>query len=163
MWWISAPVPAGARTLGFTLPAGGKTGTTNDYTDAWFVGYTADLVCGSLGRIRPAAGGLSTVGTGSLLAVPIWANFMRDAHETLEEIHEFPEPPDGLTTRLVCKSSGLLATRFCPEDGFTPKFSKWAPSPPITRSATSTSPRSTPADPWRDQAASITNGERSTR
>ncbi len=106
---------AGARKLGFTLPAGGKTGTTNDYTDAWFMGYTADLVCGVwVGFDQPQR--IINSGTGSLLALPIWANFMRDAHESLPEIHEFPEPPEGLTTRLVCKSSGLLATRFCPED-----------------------------------------------
>ncbi len=106
---------AGTRKLGFTLPAGGKTGTTNDYTDAWFVGYTADLVCGVwVGFDQPQR--IINHGTGSVLAVPIWANFMRDAHETLAEIHEFPPPPEGLTTRLICKSSGLLATRFCPEE-----------------------------------------------
>jgi penicillin-binding protein 1A len=106
---------AGSRRLGFELPAGGKTGTTNDYTDAWFVGYTADLVCGVwVGFDQPRR--IINVGTGSVLALPIWANFMRDAHELLPELHQFPEPPEGLTTRMVCKSSGLLATRFCPED-----------------------------------------------
>ncbi|MBW7995963.1 MAG: PBP1A family penicillin-binding protein [Candidatus Glassbacteria bacterium] len=106
---------AGTRRLGFTLPAGGKTGTTNNYTDAWFVGYTADLVCGVwIGFDQPRR--IVNRGTGSVLAVPVWANFMRDAHEGMTELHEFPAPPEGLTTRLVCKSSGLLATRFCPED-----------------------------------------------
>ena len=43
---INAGTAAGARGLGFKLPAAGKTGTTNDYNDAWFIGYTPKLVTG---------------------------------------------------------------------------------------------------------------------
>jgi len=105
---------AGTRALGFTLPAGGKTGTTNDYTDAWFVGYTADLVSGVwVGFDQPRR--IINRGTGSVLAMPIWANFMKEAHEGIETL-DLPGPPEGLTTRLICKLSGLLATEFCPTE-----------------------------------------------
>ncbi|HUU26768.1 MAG TPA: PBP1A family penicillin-binding protein [archaeon] len=103
-----------ARSLGFSIPAGGKTGTTNDYTDAWFVGFTPDLVCGVwVGFDQPKR--IVNQGTGSVLALPIWAEFMKAAYEKLE-VHDFESPPDGLTTRLICKSSGLLATPFCPPE-----------------------------------------------
>ncbi|MFH1069815.1 MAG: PBP1A family penicillin-binding protein, partial [Candidatus Glassbacteria bacterium] len=103
-----------SRSLGFTLPAGGKTGTTNDYTDAWFVGYTANLVAGVwMGFDKPRR--IVNKGTGSVLALPAWANFMKEAHQGLK-LKEFPEAPEGLTSRLICKSSGLLATQFCPPE-----------------------------------------------
>ena len=106
---------AGARSLGFTLPAGGKTGTTNDYTDAWFVGYTANLVAGVwMGFDQPKR--IVNRGTGSVLALPIWANFMKEAYKGRLPEKNFPEAPEGLTSRLVCKSSGLLATQFCPPE-----------------------------------------------
>ena len=43
---VSGGTAARARAAGFTLPAGGKTGTTDDYADAWFIGYTPHLVTG---------------------------------------------------------------------------------------------------------------------
>jgi penicillin-binding protein 1A len=102
----------GTRSRGFNNPAGGKTGTTNNYTDAWFVGYTADMVCGVwVGFDQPRR--IINRGTGSALALPIWTAFMKDAHAGLEP-REFEKPTAGLTTRLVCKASGLLATSFCP-------------------------------------------------
>jgi penicillin-binding protein 1A len=51
---INAGTAARARAMGFRLPAAGKTGTTNDYNDAWFIGYTPKLVTGVWVRRRPA-------------------------------------------------------------------------------------------------------------
>ena len=68
------------RTAGFTLPAGGKTGTTNDFTDVWFVGFTRELVAGVwMGfdqpqTIRPGA-------QGGRLAAPAWGTFMSEVYE----------------------------------------------------------------------------------
>jgi len=67
---------AGARRSGFTRPAAGKTGTTNDYKDAWFVGYTPDLLAVVwVGFDGPRKIGLS----GAEAALPIWTEFMKSA------------------------------------------------------------------------------------
>jgi len=67
---------AGARRSGFTRPAAGKTGTTNDYKDAWFVGYTPDLLALVwVGFDGPKKIGLS----GAEAALPIWTEFMKNA------------------------------------------------------------------------------------
>lgn len=59
-------------------PAAGKTGTTNDYRDAWFVGYTPRMVTGIwVGHDKPKPGGKGF--TGGAVAAPIWGNFMRQA------------------------------------------------------------------------------------
>jgi membrane peptidoglycan carboxypeptidase len=67
---------ASARRSGFTRPAAGKTGTTNDYKDAWFVGYTPDLLAVVwVGFDGPRKIGLS----GAEAALPIWTEFMKNA------------------------------------------------------------------------------------
>jgi penicillin-binding protein 1A len=69
-----------ARRVGFTLPAAGKTGTTNDYHDAWFVGYTPKLVSGVwVGYDQPRT--IVADGYAGDLAVPIWGRFMKGATE----------------------------------------------------------------------------------
>ena len=69
---------AGARAAGFKLPAAGKTGTTDDYADAWFVGYTPHLVTGVwFGLDRPAP--IMRGGFAGVVAVPAWGRFMKAA------------------------------------------------------------------------------------
>ena len=69
-----------ARRLGFTRPAAGKTGTTNDYKDAWFVGYTPDLLAVVwVGFDGPSKLNLS----GAEAALPIWTDFMKSATATM--------------------------------------------------------------------------------
>jgi len=69
---------AGARALGWTRPAAGKTGTTNDYRDAWFVGYTRTLTCGVwVGFDKPQT--IQAKGYGAALALPIWVEAMNAA------------------------------------------------------------------------------------
>jgi len=69
---------ASARSMGFNKPAGGKTGTTNDYHDAWFVGYTKSLTCGVwVGLDKPET--IMSHGYGSALALPIWVDTMNAA------------------------------------------------------------------------------------
>ena len=68
----------GVRQMGFTLPAGGKTGTTNDYKDAWFIGFTPSLVTGVwVGYDQPQT--IRRHGYAAELAVPLWTRFMKVA------------------------------------------------------------------------------------
>ena len=82
---------ASARRLGFTRPAAGKTGTTNDYKDAWFVGYTPDLLAVVwVGFDGPSKLNLS----GAEAALPIWTEFMKSATANMP-VTDFinPDPP----------------------------------------------------------------------
>jgi penicillin-binding protein 1A len=102
----------GARLRGFSRPAGGKTGTTNDYTDAWFVGFSPDLITGVwVGFDSPQT--IIDKGTGARCALPIWTDFMIEAHRGLPP-RNFPVPSD-IMTKMVCAESGLLATDSCPK------------------------------------------------
>ena len=75
---INAGTAYRARANGFNLPAAGKTGTTNDYVDAWFVGFTPKLVAGVwIGFDQPQT--IVSNGYGGELAVPVWADFMKVA------------------------------------------------------------------------------------
>jgi penicillin-binding protein 1A len=99
-----------ARQAGFTLPAAGKTGTTNDYVDAWFVGYTPRRVTGVwIGFDQPKT--IVDNGYGGELAVPIWAAFMKTATRG-DRPDWFDRPPDVLSAN-VCRVSGRLANVGC--------------------------------------------------
>ena len=92
-----------ARQLGFKLPAAGKTGTTNEYKDAWFVGYTPRLVTGVwVGFDQPQT--IMGGGYAAEIAVPLWAAFMRDA--TKGDPNEWYKAPAGVVTATVCRLSG---------------------------------------------------------
>ena len=85
----------------------GKTGTTNDYRDAWFVGYTADMVTSVwVGFDRGAPLRLSS----SEAAIPIWGAYMSD----FPSGPATPEPPDGVTFRDIDPESGMLWREGCP-------------------------------------------------
>jgi 1A family penicillin-binding protein len=107
---VNAGTASRARQLGFTLPAAGKTGTTNDFNDAWFIGYTPSLVAGVwVGFDQPHT--ILPNGFAADLAVPMWTRFMKVA--TRGDKPEWPAPPPGITTASVCRLSGKLATIGC--------------------------------------------------
>jgi penicillin-binding protein 1A len=100
-----------ARLRGFTIPAAGKTGTMDDYMDAWFVGYVPSLVCGVwVGYDEKKVIGPGM--TGARAALPIWTDFMIGATRGAR-VEDFPVPA-GTLSRMVCAESGMLATDACP-------------------------------------------------
>jgi penicillin-binding protein 1A len=107
---IDAGTGRRSRWMGFTRPAGGKTGTTNNYCDNWFIGYTPQITSGvwlgfddktSIGRGHD----------GARNAVPVWTEYMIAAHDSLP-IADFEEP-EGIVHLDVCLESGEIATDRC--------------------------------------------------
>lgn len=97
-----------ARTIGRKMdrPIAGKTGTTNNYVDAWFTGYTPDMVCSVwVGRDNNERMGKKE--TGSRVAIPIWLKFMEKALEGAP-VTDFTPPSDIVFVR-IDKESGALA------------------------------------------------------
>lgn len=105
---------AAVRRHGFWLPAAGKTGTTNDGKDAWFIGLTPDLVAGVwLGFDNPQ--NIMRGASGGRLAAPVWADLMNQVYETRPDPAPWA-PPYNVTGVPVDVESGLLATDACPRD-----------------------------------------------
>lgn len=99
-----------ARRKGFKHPAAGKTGTSNDYKDAWFVGFTPSLLSAVwVGFDEPASMGLA----GSEAALPIWTDFMRQA--LADTPHDSFEIPAGIVLADVDKKNGRVARPECPK------------------------------------------------
>jgi len=102
---------AAARTLGVHGAVAGKNGTTNDYHDAWFVGFNSAVVAGVwVGYDQPTR--IRAGGTGARVALPIWADFMRRTAQRLPA-HAF-EPPGDMRSEELCHISYLRPVEGCP-------------------------------------------------
>ncbi len=102
---------AAARSLGVRFAAGGKTGTTDDFKDAWFVGFSSSVVAGVwVGFDQPASIGRD--GYGAQYALPIWADFMSRTSRVRK-----PEPfrvPTTVKDMRLCRVSHLVPRDTCP-------------------------------------------------
>jgi len=107
------------RAADIGRPAAGKTGTTQEYRDAWFVGYTPELVTAVWVGHMDAQEEMTDVHgekvTGGSFPARIWAAYMKAALEGVEPT-DFPKP-EGVVWQSVeiCLDTGLLATQWCPE------------------------------------------------
>ncbi len=107
---LSEGTGAGVRKWGFTRPAAGKTGTTDEYRDAWFVGYTPNLLC----VVWTGYDDNTPIKmTGGAAALPIWVRFMKKATENMP-VEDFSSP-QGVILRMIDPATGQLATEDCPQ------------------------------------------------
>jgi penicillin-binding protein 1B len=105
---------AGVRNMGFTAPAAGKTGTSQGERDAWFSGFTSNLLC----IVWVGNDDYSNINIeGSRAAGPIWADFMKNAVNLPQysDTKDFVPPPGVVQVRLD-DSTNLLADAACPQD-----------------------------------------------
>ena len=108
---IQRGTAAGSVGSQFHLPAGGKTGTTNDGTDVWFIGYTSDLVAGVwMGFDRPQS--IKSNAQGGILAAPAWTSFMNEVYRRKPAPPDWPRP-EGIVVREIDPATGLLAGPGC--------------------------------------------------
>jgi penicillin-binding protein 1A len=105
----------------FQYPAAGKTGTTQDYSDAWFVGYTPNLVGGVwVGFDDHRVKFTDWYGQGAKASLPIWAMFMEEAYKNLNIPVEYFELAEGIETAMFCKETidlgdSRIASEYCLE------------------------------------------------
>ncbi|MEP6591675.1 MAG: PBP1A family penicillin-binding protein [Gemmatimonadota bacterium] len=111
----SGTANASVYRAGFTLPAGGKTGTTNDYNDVWFIGFTHDIVAGVwIGFDRPTK--IMPNAQGGRLAAPAWTQLMLEVYQRRKAPGDWAQPEQALIPVEIDKTTGFRATPFCPED-----------------------------------------------
>ncbi|HYR59077.1 MAG TPA: PBP1A family penicillin-binding protein, partial [Chthoniobacteraceae bacterium] len=106
---------ASAKNMGFAKPAAGKTGTTNEFRDAWFAGFTSSLTCAVwVGLDKPET--IVSRGYGAALALPVWVDVMNAASP-----QRYPAQPLQCaepTRRVsVCATTNELATNGCERAG----------------------------------------------
>lgn len=99
----------------FNRPAAGKTGTSQEFRDAWFVGFTPQIVAGTwFGVDGPPIVSLGDKQFGNMAALPVWAKFMKAAHDSLDLPVEYFERPEGVLEIEICSESKKLPRASCP-------------------------------------------------
>ena len=98
----------------FNRPAAGKTGTTQGWSDAWFVGFTPQIAAGGWFGVDDFRVPLGPGQDGSKAALPAWAKFMKAAHDTLELPLEKFEKPSGIIDKKICTVTKRLPLPACP-------------------------------------------------
>ncbi len=136
----------GTRAKELARPAAGKTGTTNDFTDAWFMGFTPSLTAGVWVGFDDKQVSLGKKETGAKAALPIWLQFMKAAMDQ-KPVEDFPnvEPLSkvALTKHVQVDTSDTAPTEEVPETppSKEPTPTKLPPVPPASRSTGDAAPR----------------------
>jgi penicillin-binding protein 1A len=105
---------------GFRVPSAGKTGTTNDGADVWFVGFTANLVAGVwVGFDKPKK--IMADAQGGRLAAPAYTNFMIEVYRRKPEPPDWPRPAQ-VVPRSIDSATGLLASPLCAGQAYIEYF-----------------------------------------
>lgn len=102
-------------SAGFRVPSGGKTGTTNDYNNVWYMGFTNDLVAGvwmGFDQLKPIMGNAQ----GGRLAAPAYTQFMLEIYQRRPSPGGWAEPANMLQAVEIDRTTGYRATAFCPRD-----------------------------------------------
>jgi penicillin-binding protein 1A len=105
----------------FKMPMAGKTGTPQNWSDAWTVGFSPYYTTAIWFGFDKPGNSLGVDLTGSTLAGPVWANYMREIHQGLP-YKDFIRPVSGIVDVTVCAKSGLLKTSACNEGEVTLPF-----------------------------------------
>ncbi len=98
----------------FIMPAAGKTGTTQNWADAWTVGFTPYMTTAIWFGFDLPGNSLGVLQSGAVVAGAAWADYMKQIHRGLP-YRDFVRPQSGLVDIKVCSVSGLLPTEFCDE------------------------------------------------
>ena len=98
----------------FYHPAAGKTGTTQGWTDAWFVGYSPFIAAGAWFGVDDPQVSLGKGLDGSKAALPAWARFMRDSHDTLSYSRKEFDQPEHIENVKICQVTKTLPVNLCP-------------------------------------------------
>ena len=98
----------------FYHPAAGKTGTTQGWTDAWFVGYSPFIAAGAWFGVDDPQVSLGKGLDGSKAALPAWARFMRDSHDTLSYSRKEFDQPERIENVKICQVTKNLPVNLCP-------------------------------------------------
>jgi penicillin-binding protein 1A len=100
---------------GFPYPSAGKTGTSDDYADNWYIGFTSDIVTGvwiGMDRRQPIMPGAQ----GGKLAAPIWTAVMRQVYAHRKAPDDWRLPPPGVSSLEIDRTTGFLFTPQCPPE-----------------------------------------------
>ncbi len=100
---------------GFQIPSGGKTGTTSNLWDTWYIGYTPDIVAGVwIGFDNPKS--IMPGAQGGLLAAPAWTQMMLDIYRRRPAPADWTVPQQEMVSVEIDRSNGFRATPYCPDE-----------------------------------------------
>lgn len=100
---------------GFQIPSGGKTGTTNDYNDVWYIGFTNDIVAAVwMGFDRNTK--IMSNAQGGRLAAPAWTQMMTEIYQRRRTPGGWAQPENMLMPVEIDRTTGFRVTPFCPAD-----------------------------------------------